>query len=53
MGASGFAAGLAFADVAVDVGAGVVDVAVLGDAGDIEHAVDPAVASKVEPVLDR
>ena len=52
MGAAGFASGLAFGDVAVDVVPCFVDVALLCDAGDVEHAVDPSVAAEVESVLD-
>jgi len=51
VGSAGFAAGLALADLAGDIGAGVVVVALLGDAGDVEHAVDSPVAAEVEPVL--
>ena len=52
VGAAGFAAGLAFGEFAVDVVAGEVEVALLGDAGDVEHAVDSAVAAEVESVSD-
>ena len=48
-----FAPGFAFADFSVDVAAGFVDITLLGDAGNVEHAVDPAVAAEVESVLDR
>ena len=47
------AAGLAFADLAVEVGSCVAVEPLLGDAGDVEHAVDPAVAAEVESVADR
>ena len=50
---AGFASGLAFADFAVDVVACLVEVALLSDAGDVEDAVDPAIAAKVESMLDR
>ena len=53
MGSAGFASGLALAELAVDVDAGVVEIAVLGDAGHVEHAVDPTVAAEVEAMLDR
>ena len=53
MGSASFAPGLAFAELAVDVDASVVEVAVLGDAGHVEHAVDPPVAAEVESMLDR
>lgn len=59
VGSAGFAAGLAFAEFAVDVGSCFVQVAVLDDAGDVEHAVDPSVATEVDahptslPDLDR
>jgi hypothetical protein len=36
----------------VDVGAGLFDVAVLGDAGDVKDAVDAAIAAEVEAVPD-
>ena len=52
VGSACFASGFAFAELAVDVGASVVDVAVLGDAGDVEHTVDPPVAAKVESMPD-
>lgn len=38
MGAASFASGLAFGGLAVDIAAGVVVIAVLGDAGNVEHA---------------
>ena len=53
MGSSCFAAGLAFAEFAVDVGRRVGQVAVLDDAGDVEHAVDATVAAVVESVRAR
>ena len=53
MGSTGFASGLAFAQFAVDELAGFVDVALLGDAGGVEHAVDPSVSTEVESMLDR
>ena len=43
--------GLSFAELPVDVDAGVIEVSVLGDAGDVERAVDPSVAAEVESVL--
>jgi hypothetical protein len=43
-----FPSGFAFVDLAADVGAGFVDVALLGDAGDVELAVHPPVAAEVE-----
>ena len=49
---AGFAPGLAFGDFAVDVATGLVEVALLGDAGDVEHAVDPSVATEVEAMFD-
>src|SRR5690606_2672622 len=48
-----FASGLAFGEFAVDEGARFLPVALLSDAGDVEHAVDPAVAAEVESVLHR
>ena len=48
---AGFASGLAFTDFAVDVVTGLVEVALLGDAGDVEHAVDPPIAAEVEAVF--
>ncbi len=53
MGSAGFAAGLAFAEFAFEVGPSVVVVAVLSDAGDVEHAVDSSVAAEIESMLDR
>ena len=53
MGPARFASGLAFADLAFDVGRGRLMVALLGDAGDVEHAVDAPVAAEVEAVPDR
>ncbi len=53
MSASCFAAGLSLVDLAVDVDAGVIGVAVLDDTGYVEHAVDSPVATEVEPVWDR
>ena len=52
MGSASFSPGFTFADFAVDVEAGLDDVALLGDAGDVEHAVDPPVAAEVEAVFD-
>ena len=52
VGSARFAPGLAFGDFAVDAAAGLVDVALLGDAGDVEHAVDPPVAAEVEAMPD-
>jgi hypothetical protein len=43
VGAACFSSGFAFIDFAVDVDAGFVDVALLGDASDVEHTVDPPV----------
>lgn len=53
VGAAGFSGCLAFGGLAGDVGAGEFVVALLGDAGDVEHAVDATVAPEVEPVPDR
>src|SRR5215216_1417229 len=53
VGAAGFSACLAFGELAVDVDAGFGVVALLGDAGDVEHAVDASVAAEVEPMPDR
>ena len=53
MGAACFASGFYFADFAVDVGARVVDVSLLDDAGDVEHAVDSPVAAEFESMADR
>ncbi len=50
---AGLSSGFAFAYLAVDEGSGFVDVAVLGDAGDVEDAVDSTVAAGVEAVPDR
>ena len=50
MGSSRFAAGLAFGALAFDVGLGRLAVALLGDARDVEHAVDAPVTAEVEPV---
>ena len=52
VGSSGFASGLAFGGLAGEVGGGVGLAALLGDRGDVEHAVDAPVASEVEPELD-
>jgi hypothetical protein len=53
VGSSCFSPGLAFAEFAFDERAGVVDVAVLHDAGNEQHAVNPSVPAKVETVTDR
>ena len=37
----------------IDVDAGLVEITVLGDAGHVEHAVDPSVAAEVESMLHR
>ena len=47
-----FASGFALTDFAVDVDAGLVDIAVLNNAGNVEHAVDPPVPTEVEAVSD-
>ncbi|MEO8697591.1 MAG: hypothetical protein ABI658_29085 [Acidimicrobiales bacterium] len=52
VGAACFSAGVSFADFAGDVVPGVVSVALLGDAGDVEHAVDSPVSAEVEPMPD-
>jgi hypothetical protein len=52
VGSAGFSAGFAFGEFAVDEGSRVVEVALLGDAGDVEHAVDPPVPTEIEAVLD-
>ena len=52
MGSSGFASGFAFGGLAVEVDPGVLAVALLGDAGDVEHTVDASVSSEVEPMFD-
>jgi hypothetical protein len=44
---------LAFAEFAVDVDPRLVEIAVLSDADDVEHAVDSSVAAEVESMLDR
>jgi len=49
---AGFASGLALAELAIDVDPSVVEVAMLSDADDVEHAVDPSVAAEVESMLD-
>jgi hypothetical protein len=49
---AGFASGLAFCEFPVHVGLGVVDVALLRDAGDVENAVHSSVAAKIEAVSD-
>jgi hypothetical protein len=41
------------AELPVDEDAGVIEVSVLGDAGDVEDAVDPSVAAEVESGLHR
>ena len=53
VGSSGFASGLAFGGLAGEVGGRFGLAALLGDRGDVEHAVDAPVASEVEAVLDR
>ena len=45
--------GLSFGGLAVDVGAGSVVIALLGDTADVEDAVDAPVAAEVEMVADR
>jgi hypothetical protein len=50
---SGFASGLAFGELPIDEDAGLVDIAVLGNAGDEEHAVDPPVPAVVEAMPHR
>jgi hypothetical protein len=45
--------GLSFGGLAVDVGAGSVVIASLGDTADVEDAVDAPVAAEVEMVADR
>src|SRR3954453_20978986 len=52
VGAAGLASGLAFAEFPVDVHAGIIDIAMLGDADDVEHAVDSPVAAEVESMPD-
>ena len=52
VGSSGFASGLAFGGFSGEVGGVVGLAALLGDRRDVEDAVDAAVASEVEPVLD-
>lgn len=52
MGVAGFASGLAFGGIAVEAGAGELEVALLGGAGDVEDAVDPPVAPEVEAMPD-
>jgi hypothetical protein len=52
VGSAGFATGLAFGGLAVQIRAGVVSVALLGDAGDAEHTGDAPVASEVEAMFD-
>jgi hypothetical protein len=52
VGASGFAGCRAFRGLAVDVDAGDIEVALLGDAGDVQDAVDPPVAAEVEAMPD-
>ena len=53
VGSACFAAGLGVGGLAVDVGASVLAVALLGDGGDVEHTVDTPVATEVEPMFDR
>lgn len=53
MGSACFASGLALPELALDVDAGVGEVAVLDDAGDEQHAVDATVAAVVESVANR
>lgn len=53
VGAAGFASGLALAELADDVHACVEPAALLGDAGQIEDAVDGRLPLEVEPMLDR
>lgn len=53
MGSAGFASGLAFGDLAFDVCLGRLVVALLGDAGDVEHAFDAPVPTKVDAVPAR
>jgi hypothetical protein len=48
--AAGLSGGLAFGGLAGEVDAGRLVVALLGDTGDVEHAVDATVASEVEAV---
>lgn len=51
MGSSDFSLGLALGSFPIEVAAGIGVISLLGDRGDVEHAVDVPVASKVEPVL--
>ena len=53
MGSARFASGLAFAGFAFDGGLGRRVVALLGDADDVEHAIDSPVPIKVEAMPDR
>jgi hypothetical protein len=46
-----FSGGLAFVELALDEAAGLIDVAVLHDAGDEHDAVDATVAPEVEQML--
>ena len=52
VGSSCFSFGFTFADLAVEVGSGLVEVPLLGDACDVENAVDPSVPAEVETVPD-
>jgi hypothetical protein len=53
VGPAGFTSSLALTELAVDVGAGVIEVAVLDDACHEQHAVDATVAAVVKTVTDR
>jgi len=53
VGSSGFSFGFAFADLSVDVNAGLVLVSLLGDRGDVEDAVDASIAAEIEAVFHR
>ena len=48
-----FSPGFAFTGFAVDVDAGILNIALLGDAGDVEQAVYASVPTEIEPMPDR